>query len=225
MAAPTNWATTRGCARLISACSRTISWKRPSGAGFQHIAQSVMARRRSRRGNLVVLRRRSQGRRDCFAVLAMTKIHVIARRRSRRGNLVVLRRRSQGQRDCFTAFAMTKNHVIARRRSRRGNLFAYRDAPSLRYLVIPAKTRLAERGEVARNGKAGRRINSPRKKPRGSNICVGHLPLRRRCSAAPTGRKVKTTATLTLSPTVALSHCRNVALSLESGRYPAQNGR
>ena len=147
MAAPTNWATTRGCARLISACSGTISWKRPSGAGFQPIAQSVMARRRSRRGNL----------------------------------------------------------------------FAYRDAPSLRYLLIPAKTRLAERGEVSRNGKAGRRINSPRKKPRGSNICVGHLPLRLRCSAAPTGRKVKTTATPPLSPTV--------ALSLESGRYPAQNGR
>jgi hypothetical protein len=38
----------------------------------------VIARRRSRRGNPVVLWCRSQGRRDCFATLAMTEVVTLA---------------------------------------------------------------------------------------------------------------------------------------------------
>ena len=127
----------------------------------------VIARRRSRRGNLVVLRRRSQGRRDCFAALAMTKIPVIARRRSRRGNLVVLRRRSQGQRDCFAALAMTK---ILRGERAPGDRCGY-------------CFRRAWRRQKPRHSSGSARVSNM---PTAGNLLLARLSSRRACKS-PTG--------------------------------------
>ncbi len=101
---------TRQSCGVATAVTRTMGLLRCARNDKGMLARTkihVIARGRSRRGNLVVLRRRSQGRWDCFAAFARTKIPVIARRRSRRGNLVVLRRRSQGRRDRVAALART----------------------------------------------------------------------------------------------------------------------